>query len=54
MKDFLLTYKIKNAGFDFEWFNTEEELLERVDFLGDNIEEVDAIELRVIEHIIGE
>ena len=54
MKDYLLTYRIKNAGFDFEWFDSEEELLERVDFLGSQIEDIDAIELRVVRTIIGD
>jgi len=51
-KEFLLTYRIRSGVSDFEWFDTEEELLERVDFLGDLIEDVDAIELRVVKTII--
>lgn len=52
-KEFLLTYRIRSGVSDFEWFDTEEELLERVDFLGDIIEDVEAIELRVVKTIIG-
>jgi len=53
-KEFLLTYKVRGAGFDFEWFDTEEELLERVKQLGDNIMAVDGLQIKVIKHIIGE
>jgi len=53
-KNFLLTYKIVGAGYDFEWFDTEEELLARVEFLGNNIEEIDGIQLQVIKQVIDE
>jgi len=52
MRDFLLTFTIKGAGDSFEWFDTEEELLDRVEQLGDNVIDIDAIELRVVRTII--
>jgi len=53
MKDFLLTFTIKGAGVSFEWFDSEEEILDRVEQLGSNITDIDAIELRVVKTIIG-
>jgi hypothetical protein len=50
-KEYLLTFKIQNAGYDFEWFDTEEELKDRIFQLGSYISEIDAIHIKDCEPV---
>jgi len=52
-KEFLLTYKVKDAGFIFKWFETEKDLLDRVEKLGDSVWFINAIQIKVVKNIIG-
>lgn len=45
-REYLLTYNINNGGFDFEWFDTEEELRERACELGNNVAIIDAVHIK--------
>jgi hypothetical protein len=50
-KEYLLMFKIKNAGFDYEWFDTEEELRSRIKQLGNLVEDIEALHIKDVEQL---
>jgi hypothetical protein len=52
-KQYLLTYlDKKKSEYEFEWFETEQELLGRIEELGDSIMIHDAIKVATVENFV--
>jgi hypothetical protein len=50
-KEYLLTYKINGAGYDYEWFDTEDEIRSRIEQLEPITSCIEAMQVKIIKYI---